>query len=126
MHLFIPHGNAVEYVLQSMCSSHLINFATSNGVYVLFPVATMEYRYMNFFAAEDGRSFELYNRHREHGYSLSTLEACLSLDKYSSRYIGDEYTKFLPFGVEGEVESFLQVCFSVGKRGVTIHEHDEM
>lgn len=118
----LPRGNAVKYVLQRMCGTHVMNFVTSTGLYILFPVSTVDYRYVNFFAAQDGRSLEVFQKFIDHGYTLSTLEDCFELDEQNQRCVGDESTRFFPFGEEEGVESYLKIRFSVWKRGVRVHD----
>ena len=118
----IVEGEPLRGLLMYGWSSAVFQFATYEGIYCLFPEATLEKREMHMF---DDRSYGNANSYRwwiERFVRVSPKERFRSEEFEGDRSFGDEWTHRVPFSsASNEVpEEMKQIRFSLSDKATQV------
>ncbi|KAH1805722.1 hypothetical protein KXX35_000425, partial [Aspergillus fumigatus] len=93
----------LEFVLTKLWSTHIMNFATWDGMYCLFPESCLHRKQMCFLRCQSGRELRAYEKYVERGFGRCDMDLSLALREFESeRFVGDDLTYRVVFsGVEG-------------------------
>lgn len=84
--LFCLYGEPGTYACKTMGSTHLMNFATHEGMYCLFPESTLQRRWMLVSPGQRG----LWSKFIDAGFQFASLWDCLHLREFQGvRRFGD-------------------------------------
>lgn len=108
-----------EYILSTFWSTHLMNFATHESIYSLFPRLTLGKKMILLGWLEE-RQLIAYEKYVDRGYRwLSWNEAAQEDEISSQRSIGDILTRRIPFKAnECQIPLFVQRSFHITPEGV--------
>lgn len=98
------------YVLTRFWSTHIMNFATWDGMYCLFPESSLLRKQMCVVRCRRGRELKAYDKYVRRGFGRGEMDLPLHLREFEGeRFVGDELTHRVVFsGVEGMVAKALR------------------
>ncbi|KAH1805913.1 hypothetical protein KXX35_010022, partial [Aspergillus fumigatus] len=118
------------YILMRFWSTHIMNFATWDGMYCLFPQSVLVRKQMCVVRCRDVRELKAYDKYVGRGFFWGGVDLPDLGEFQSERFVGDDLTYRVVFSgveVEGRVPMALRsVRFVVRKTGVTIVTSDDM
>ncbi|KAH1805987.1 hypothetical protein KXX35_009945, partial [Aspergillus fumigatus] len=108
----IVSSEPLVYIVREFWSTHLMNFATWDGMYCLFPESCLLRKQMCFVRCRSGGELRAYEKYVERGFGRCDMDLSLSLREFESeRFVGDELTHRVVFSgveVEGRVPKSLR------------------
>lgn len=119
--LVVLRVSPVPYILGTFWASHLMNFATWEGMYCVFPESTLQRKEMRVFSCSTVSELKAYDKYVRRGFKRMELCASDVLGEFQGhRFVGDGMTRRVGFSKarEGSEQEFMGELFSVGEQGV--------
>lgn len=113
----------VLYVIRASWSTHVMNFATHEALYCLFPQATLERNEMYMLAVDTVGELEDYQKYLGRGFRRGDGDQMRRRREFSAvRSVGDMFTKRVGFSSSEPLDDvgFGGVRFEVGRRTVRV------
>lgn len=105
----------MSHVLRSCWSSHMVNMATWESMYSLFPVTTLDNRRMVVANVSTHAQLLAYSKYIRRGYQDTPFVDVIDLSEFSNqRAVGDEWTRRVRFsGTEYAQDNYMDFTFKV-------------
>lgn len=92
--------NPIRYVMRTIWSTHLLNIATHESIYCLFPGSGVDQKVMFFTRFPEPEIVKLYQTYVDRGYRRGQAGQAAQLYEFSSeRFVGDIFTRRVKFKV---------------------------
>lgn len=121
--MVVVFGHPVGHILSTFWATHVINFATWEGVYSVFPQSTLDKKWMAHFGGTRASHLLGYEKYRQRGYTLAPSDETGQLAELSGkRRVGDSMTKRYGFSktMDEQLDAQYSVKFNVSRKGVRI------
>lgn len=119
----------LHYVMLKSWSTVIMNIATWESIYCLFPVSTLDNRHMVTIKATTHAELEAHDKYLQRGYTDVHYEDVSGLGEFrSKRTVGDDWTRRVMFsGQQAEPEPTVsQADFFTTREGVKIFQTNEV
>lgn len=98
MQLISTFRDPVKHILCSFWSSHIMNVATWESIYSVFPTSTLNLRQMGTFNISTHTELQAYDKYVDRGYAAVPRSTLRSRAEFQGeRKVGDEQTLRVPF-----------------------------
>lgn len=121
LQLALVQSEPLAYIMQSCWSTHLMNFATSEAMYSLFPVSALQERQMGIVSLREFEAREACDKYVDRGFTGLSLDRLPPLGEFrNDRVVGDEWTRRVAFDNDSAQadELVIQWRFRVAKHGI--------
>lgn len=113
----------VKYLIDTAWSTHMLNLATHESIYCLFPKATLDNKLMYIPRLPEASALRFYKMYTDRGYRRQVDKSLQQTVEFSNeRYVGDELTSRFRFDASAAgVPAHLQmVKFAVTPFGICL------
>lgn len=120
MQVIVLWQEPVMHILHSFWSIHLMNYATWEGIYSLYPVSTLDMRSMVVVKSLSRKERVALDKYVQRGFRLTSLNDVWHLEEFhKSRTVRDELVRRVSLGSSLSEENPLRLWrFRLSERGV--------